>query len=78
MNHEPVLHLRSCLPVALLALALLLTGCARTAPIAYYQLSSNAGGKTVIDRPAIGDRIIGIGPIRLPERLERPQIITGT
>jgi hypothetical protein len=76
MKHEPVLHHQSCLPVVLLAFALLAAGCARTAPVAYYQLTGNVTGEAVIDAAAIGDRVIGIGPIRLPERLDRPQIIT--
>ncbi|MCL7488956.1 MAG: PqiC family protein [Desulfobulbaceae bacterium] len=77
MKHQPVLHHRTCLPVVLLVLVLLMAGCPRTAPVSYYQLSSNVAGKTVIDGAAMDGKVIGIGPIRLPERLDRPQIITG-
>lgn len=77
MKHQPVSHLRICLPAVLLALVLMMTGCARTAPVAYYRLSSNVDGKTIINGAAMDGKVIGIGPIRLPERLDRPQIITG-
>lgn len=76
MKHEPVVHHQSFLPVALLVFTLLAAGCARTAPVAYYQLTGNVTGEALIEAAAIGDRVIGIGPIRLPERLDRPQIIT--
>lgn len=61
----------------LAAAALLLLGaCARTTPIVYYQLTALAGGRTpaTVLQPAAA--VIGIGPIQLPEYLNRPQIVT--
>ena len=76
MKHKPLFHHRNCLPIVLLALALLMVGCARSVPVIYYQLSAEVAGETVAEAAAIGGRVIGIGPIRLPERLDRQQIIT--
>lgn len=62
--------------LAVLALILLLTGCARSVPISYYQLAAtggNAGGQDIA--PAAG-LVIGIGPVRLQENLDRPQLIS--
>jgi uncharacterized lipoprotein YmbA len=76
MKHKPLFHHQHCRPLILLGLALLAAGCARTVPVAYYQLSAKVTGKTAMDAAAIDDRVIGIGPIQLPERLDRQQIIT--
>ena len=55
--------------VALLALA---AGCARTPPAQYYLLQAPAA--TTVGT-ASGPRI-GLGPVRLPEYLDRPQIVS--
>lgn len=62
-----------------LALALLCfafaAGCARTPPPAYYQLSTVDPGAGKIDAAALAEVEIGIGPVRLPDYLDRPQIV---
>ena len=55
--------------------ALLLAGCARTAPVSYYQLSALDAARNTAATEA-GKMVIGIGPVRLPEYLARPQIVT--
>ena len=55
--------------------ALLLAGCARTAPVSYYQLSALDAARNASATEA-GKMVIGIGPVRLPEYLDRPQIVT--
>lgn len=54
---------------------LLLAGCARTAPVRYYQLSALAAAGNISAGEA-GKVAVGIGPVRLPEYLERPQIVS--
>lgn len=76
MKYESLFHLRYSKFVVLLALALLIACCTRTQPVTYYQLSTLDADQTVVDTSAIGDSVIGVGPIRLPERLDRPQIVT--
>lgn len=61
--------------VVLLAIALLVSGCTRTQPVSYYQLSAVDSGRPAIDTSAIGEAVIGIGPLLLPEYLDRPQIV---
>jgi len=59
----------------LLGCALLLAGCARTAPVSYYQLSAMEAARSAPSAEA-GKMVLGIGPVRLPEYLDRPQIVT--
>ncbi|MFH1020670.1 MAG: PqiC family protein [Pseudomonadota bacterium] len=61
---------------AFLAGALLLAGCARTAPISYYHLSALEGVRNEPASAEEGRMVIGIGPVRLPEYLDRPQLVT--
>lgn len=62
--------------VALLACALLLAGCARTQQASYYQLSPlETSGNGPITGGA-GEMVLGIGPVLLPEYLDRPQFVT--
>ncbi len=59
------------------AVAMLVTGCASSTPSRFYQLSSVQNG--VLDSPGMPpkDRVIVIvGPVRIPEYLDRPQIVT--
>lgn len=63
-----------------LALALLIafafaSGCARTPPPTYYHLSPVDPATTKIDAAALAGAEIGIGPVRLPDYLDRPQIV---
>jgi len=58
--------------------ASLLAGCVRTsAPVSYYQLSplDIARRNTPVSVEA-GKMVLGIGPVRLPEYLDRPQLVT--
>jgi uncharacterized lipoprotein YmbA len=68
-----------------LKLALVLTsvvwlaGCARTAPVSYYQLSPRHDAvDTPAPVPAGQGFSVGIGPVLLPEYLERIQIVSRT
>jgi len=62
--------------LALLSCTLLLSGCARTAPVSYYQLSAQEAARTAPAPAEAGKMLLGIGPVRLPEYLDRPQIVT--
>lgn len=62
----------------LLTIALLMAGCARTSPVTYYQLTAIDADRPAAIASAIGDLVIGIGPVRLPELLDRPQIVIRT
>ncbi|MFO7606278.1 MAG: PqiC family protein [Desulfurivibrionaceae bacterium] len=75
MRQKPLTDQRGHLPIVPLILALLVAGCARTPPVAYYQLSADLSGRTLLDATPIEGKVIGIGPIRLRERLDRQQII---
>lgn len=56
---------------------LLLAGCARTAPVSYYQLSAlEAVATPAPSATGAGGLVIGIGPLRLPEYLDRAQRVT--
>ena len=57
-------------------IALLLAGCARTQPTSWYQLAVAAGGQTDAGTVATAHLSIGLGPIILPEILNRQQIVT--
>lgn len=65
-------------PLATMALALALAGalagCAQTPPTTFYTLSTSAE-PTVAKRSAQG-LVIGLGPITLPQYLDRPDIVT--
>lgn len=67
-------HLNN-LGLALLGVLLLAAACARTPPVTYYHLSTVDPGKPNIPAPPLGEAIIGIGPVQLPEYLDRPQIV---
>jgi hypothetical protein len=68
-------------PVAVFAIAALLAlaGCGGNAPTRYYFLSSlpEAGGARSASTPERGVAV-GVGPVRLPDYLNRPQIVTRT
>jgi uncharacterized lipoprotein YmbA len=61
-------------PVLILSL---LTGCASTAPVRYYTL---AGVEAPLGRKGEGGTeakfTLGLGPVEIPDYLERPQIVT--
>ncbi len=61
-----------------LAMALLLTGCARSTPIQYYQLSALRDDHAPAEFALPKEVTIGLGPVLLPEYLARPQIVSRT
>ena len=61
--------------LVLLACALL-SGCAPIVPVNYYQLSALEMARSAPATPETGKMVIGIGPVRLPEYLERSKIVT--
>ncbi len=62
--------------MALVGSFLLLAGCARTAPVSYYQLSALETARTAMAGSEAEKMVLGIGPVRLAEYLDRPQIVT--
>lgn len=56
-------------------LALLLSGCARSQPTAWYQLDAAAPRQSA-DTVVARRMSIGLGPLVLPEIVNRPQIVT--
>ncbi len=69
----------SAVPVFAIAALLALAGCGGNAPSRYYFLSAlpEAGGPRSASTPERGVAV-GIGPVRLPDYLNRPQIVTRT
>ena len=55
-------------------MSLLAGGCASSPPVRHYHLEPLPGAQTDLQR----DYSIGVGPIRFPEYLSRPQIVTRT
>lgn len=66
--------------VALFTLALFvvfLTGCASSPPSKFYQLNAVQGKASVTrDSSPCRSLVIAIGPVRIPDYLDRPQIVT--
>ncbi len=60
---------------ALAAAGLLAAGCAKTQPSQFYTLSSQRGAAKAPGTGASGPAV-GVGPITLPQYLDRPQIVT--
>jgi len=75
MKQQTVLQHPGLRLAVLLVLVLLTAGCARTAPVAYYQLSAIAADRDAGGVSGVDDAVIGLGPLRLPELLDRPQIV---
>jgi uncharacterized lipoprotein YmbA len=61
------------LPLALAAV-LALSGCAGTSPPTHFYALDSAGGAQALAR--LPDLSLGLGPIVLPDTLDRPQIVT--
>ena len=57
---------------------LLLTGCGSNSPkVAYYTLNPLAGMQSEVKPSATDQKLsIGVGPVEIPEILDRPQIVT--
>jgi uncharacterized lipoprotein YmbA len=59
--------------------ALLLAGCGGTQPVQFYTLSSLNGTQKPSPDLSVGKEVaIGVGPVELPELLNKPQIVTRT
>ncbi|MCX7098510.1 MAG: PqiC family protein [Methylococcales bacterium] len=60
----------------LLVLAGLLNGCARDSkPVQFYRLNADVGITTLVVANSEGPPLVGLGPIRIPEYLDRPQMV---
>jgi hypothetical protein len=73
-----LLRFRLVFPALIIAL-LLSAGCANTKPSRFYTLSplATSEGETQGSAEGLG-LAIGVGPVKLPEHLDRPQIVTRT
>ena len=62
---------------ALILLAAILSGCASSPPSKFYQLSGMGGQSAVAPNvPSQDSEVVSIGPLRIPDYLDRPQIVT--
>ncbi len=58
---------------------IVLSGCASSSPSRFYQLSSVSGQTTMAqDVSRQGSEVVVIGPLHIPDYLDRPQIVTRT
>lgn len=58
-----------------LVAALLLSGCASSPPVSYYGLTAVTAAAAAGTGPA-GSRVLELGPMQIPEYLDRPQLVT--
>jgi len=62
-----------------ICLAVILNGCVSVpnSPVSrFYMLQSEEGNKTAKKIDSVSGTLIGIGPVQIPEYLDRPQIVT--
>ena len=72
MKKDPAIKLTA---QVFLALLILTVGCSRTQTTRFYTLTSLTEPQTDVGAPSSGQGIaVGLGPIALPEYLDRPQI----
>jgi uncharacterized protein len=64
------------LRLAAVAAGLLLAGCTATTPTRFYTLSSLLAAPGEATKAPPHDLAVGVGPVTLPEYLNRPQIVT--
>ncbi len=62
--------------LGLAAVSLLLAACTPTEPTLFYTLSSVIAAPGEASQAPSGDLAVGVGPVILPEYLNRPQIVT--
>jgi len=63
--------------VCLIVTCIIMTyGCARTPQARFYILQPSAAVDQAQPSVSVNDMIIGVGPVELPEHLNRPQIVT--
>jgi hypothetical protein len=77
MNHSHGCWIRDALFFAVAGFVLL-TGCTRSVPVQYYQLSALRGDNPLAEFGVSKEATIGLGPVLLPEYLDRPQIVSRT
>ena len=72
-----VLKYQSVFTWGMVVLTLLLSGCMRNSgPVQFYMLNADSGVADTVRVSAAGQGpVIGLGPIRIPEYLNRPQMI---
>ena len=62
---------------SLVVLVAILTGCASSQPSKFYQLNPVQNQTaSIVDVPSSQNVIIVVGPVRIPDYLDRPQIVT--
>src|SRR5208283_2593522 len=62
---------------SLLLLLVILTGCASSQPSKFYQLNPVQNqGTSIVDVPSSHNVVIAVGPVGIPDYLDRPQIVT--
>jgi uncharacterized lipoprotein YmbA len=62
---------------SLLLLLVILTGCASSPPSKFYQLNPVQNQMaSIADVPSSRNVVIAVGPVRIPDYLDRPQIVT--
>ncbi|MEW6586560.1 MAG: PqiC family protein [Nitrospirota bacterium] len=61
--------------IFVLAGVFLMLGCAGTEPSRFYTLST-LSGEDMRQEPPAGELSVGIGPVEIPDYLDRPQIVT--
>jgi uncharacterized lipoprotein YmbA len=68
---------KSVFSFGIVVLTLLFSGCARESkPVQFYMLNADSGVTSATRPPASANEpLIGLGPIRIPEYLNRPQMI---
>jgi len=73
-----MVHLKNSLLIIILAS--LLSGCTHDSkPVQFYMLTADTGGVSNTSHPLTNQGpLIGLGPIRIPEYLSRPQMVVAT
>ena len=76
-NGDGAMNYQSVFSLGLVVLTLLLSGCMRESRLMqFYMLNADSGvADTVRDSATSQGPVIGLGPIRIPEYLNRPQMI---
>lgn len=71
------IRLDQCAPFTLALVVMILTGCASSSSSKFYQLNP-VQNKTSVTGDVSSDQsqVIAIGPVRIPDYLDRPQIVT--
>ncbi len=59
-----------------IAVCLVLSGCASSPPIQFYLLDTGNTGAVSSPTVNLSGKAIGVGPVRFPDYLDRPQIVT--